>query len=90
MYYYNLWFWNCTGTYIWCPHKKQYVIQLPHNWSQDLSMNEFNEKLTVSFFKLGNFNTNYQRNIEKQLIVTEGMKLLKCWFLVLLRFSFLH
>jgi len=58
--------------------KKKHVIQLPHNWSQDLSMNEFDEKLTVSFFKLGNFNTNYQRNIEKQLIVTEGMKLLKC------------
>jgi len=57
--------------------KKKHVIQLPHNWSQDLSM-KFDEKLTVSFFKLGNFNTNYQRNIEKQLIVTEGMKLLKC------------
>jgi len=45
--------------------QKKHVIQLPHNWSQDLSMNEFDEKLTVSFFKLGNFNTNYQHNIEK-------------------------
>lgn len=33
--------------------------------------NEWNKKLTVSFFKLSNYNINYQHSIEKELLVTQ-------------------
>lgn len=41
-------------------------------WFQDISFNESNKKLTISYFKLGRYNSNYQRTIEKQLIITQG------------------
>lgn len=48
------------------------VVQLPPMWFQDISVNESNKKLTISYFKLGRYNSNYQRTLEKQLIITQG------------------
>lgn len=47
-------------------------IELPSKWFKDVSVNEFDKKLTISFFKLGKYNTKYQRSIEKELIITQG------------------
>jgi len=41
-------------------------------WFQDISVNESNKKLTISYFKLGRYNSNFQRTLEKQLIITQG------------------
>jgi len=41
-------------------------------WFQDISVNESNKKLTISYFKLGRYNSNYQRTLEKQFIITQG------------------
>ncbi|KAF0701743.1 THAP-type domain-containing protein, partial [Aphis craccivora] len=44
------------------------ITRLPAAWFSDLI--EIKNKAVVSFFKMGLYNKNYQRNIEKQLIVT--------------------
>jgi len=48
------------------------AIKLPEKWYTDVSLNNFEKKLTKSFFKLTEFNQDYRRIISKQLIVTQG------------------
>lgn len=52
------------------------ITRLPAAWFSDLI--EIKNKAVVSFFKTGLYNKNYQRNIEKQLIVTTGINY--CFF----------
>lgn len=47
-------------------------IKLPPKWFTDVLLNNFEKKLSMSFFKLTEFNEDYGHNILKQLIVTQG------------------
>lgn len=45
-------------------------VKLPHNWFSDTITKS--NKLTITFIKMGSYNENYQRLVEKQLIVNSG------------------
>lgn len=46
------------------------VLNIPPKWNHNID--RVNAKLVLIFYKLGPFNENFTRAIEKQLILTEG------------------
>jgi len=49
------------------------TIKLPANWFSDITTNPVNKERTLTFFIMGQYNENYQRIVEKQLVLSSGI-----------------
>lgn len=53
--------------------KIQATVKLPLNWFTDLTENKSDKELNLTFFTMALYNVDYQRLVEKQLILTSGI-----------------
>jgi len=49
------------------------TIKLPAKWFSDITINPVNKGLILTFFTMGQYNENYERIVEKQLVLTSGI-----------------
>lgn len=48
------------------------MINVPLNWFSGIQLHGYSNKTFVGFYTLGNCKKTFFRNIEKQLVLTEG------------------